>query len=160
MERNSQEKQDLKVSDILLSDAISTAASQAMIHEQDNALSQLKVKTFCSRLSQMFSTFGKEDLHIHAASSGKLEALQLEHRMLQEKVKNLEVVLDRSSQEKRDLQAKRASECDAFHVRIKELEVGGPFPSDAILNAALKATIHEKDNSLLQLKVKTFYSGL
>ena len=57
----------------------------------------------------------KEDLHTHAASSSKLEALQLEHVTLQEKVKTLEVILDRSSQEKRDL------------------EVSSPFPSDAIL---------------------------
>ena len=72
-------------------------------------------------------------------------------------MKALEIVLDRSSQEKRDLealQAKQTSECDTLRTKMKELEVSGPFPSDAILNAASKATIDEKENSLSQLKVK------
>ena len=51
MERNSQEKRDLEVSDILLFDTISTAASQATIHEQDNALSELTVKTLLMSLA-------------------------------------------------------------------------------------------------------------
>ena len=89
-------------------------------------------------LTNVINIRKKEDLHTHAASSSKLEALQLEHVTLQEKVKTLEVILDRSSQEKRDL------------------EVSGP----RYIKAAVKATIHIKDNSLSQLKVKTFCLSL